>query len=308
MTPATISTIFPIDLHFKGVEGAIAAYLLPHSGGAALVECGPGSTLSALQAALQAHGYTVGNVSDVFLTHIHLDHAGAAGWLARQGARVHVHANGAAHLLNPEKLLASAQRIYGEMMGELWGDFLPVPPEQLNVLEDNATIECGNLRLRALDTPGHANHHLCYLVDGTCFTGDVGGVRMAGLPHVRLPTPPPEFHIETWRATLQRLRGEEIRRLAPTHFGFYSDVAWHFAAIERALNEIEAWMLALLPTQPTTDELHTKFIAWSSAAFLRDGLDERWLNVFEVGSPSTMSADGIARYWKKHRSTFNVER
>ena len=119
-------------------------------------------------------------VTDVLLTHIHLDHGGAAGWWSRQGARVHVHPVGAPHLLNPEKLLASAQRIYGDDMGRLWGDFLAVPRDRLIEHADNDTIEIGGLAFTAIETPGHAEHHFAYLCEGTCFTGDIGGVRLNG--------------------------------------------------------------------------------------------------------------------------------
>ena len=108
--------IITIDLKFRGIPGAIACYLVPHSTGVALVECGPGSTLPALDAGLQRHGYTLNDITDVVLTHIHLDHAGSAGRLALHGATIHVHPVGAPHMLNPQKLLASARRIYGDMM------------------------------------------------------------------------------------------------------------------------------------------------------------------------------------------------
>ena len=144
--------IYIIDLHFLGFPGAIASYLVSHAHGAVLVECGPSSTLPALQAGLKAHGFAATDITDVLLTHIHLDHAGAAGWLARQGARIHVHPAGASHLLNPEKLLASASRIYGEAMQTLWGEFLPVPPERLRVPQDGDDIEIGTRIVTVCDS------------------------------------------------------------------------------------------------------------------------------------------------------------
>ena len=166
--------IYTLDLNFQGIPGAIASYLIPHGHGALLVESGPGATVPALQAGLRQHGFSVKDVSAVLLTHIHLDHAGAAGWLASQGAQIYVHPVGAPHLLNPEKLLASARQISGDSMETLWGEFLAVPEERLSVVEDNQVIEVDGLRLRALDTPGHANHHHVYIYENFCFTGDVG--------------------------------------------------------------------------------------------------------------------------------------
>jgi glyoxylase-like metal-dependent hydrolase (beta-lactamase superfamily II) len=164
-----------------------------------LVESGPGSTLSALQSALASEGYSARDVTHLLLTHIHLDHAGAAGWLARQGAEVYVHPVGAPHLLNPEKLLASASRIYGDRMDSLWGEFLSVPEDRLRVAEDAQEIVIGNLRFLPIDTPGHAYHHYAYLFEDVCFTGDIGGVRIPGFPYMRVPMPPPELHLEKWR-------------------------------------------------------------------------------------------------------------
>src|SRR5512143_2025441 len=166
-----------LDLNFLELAGTIAVYLIPHPHGAVLVESGPGSTLHNLKAGLESHGLKPSDISDVLLTHIHLDHAGSAGWWARQGARIHVHPVGAPHLLDPEKLLASAQRIYGDQMDRLWGEFLPVPDDRLVIIQDGDEVEIDGLCFKALDTPGHANHHYAYLFGDVCFTGDIGGIR-----------------------------------------------------------------------------------------------------------------------------------
>ncbi len=290
-----------LDLNFLGLREAIAVYLIPHRTGALLVECGPGSTQAALQEGLRQHGYALSDVTDVLLTHIHLDHAGAAGWLARQGARIHVHPAGAPHLLNPEKLLASAQRIYGEAMQTLWGEFLPTPQESLNILQNGVEVQIGGVRLLALDTPGHAEHHYVYLLDDLCFSGDIGGVRLAGQKHLRLPMPPPEFHLEKWRASLQRMRAAGFRRIAPTHFGVFEDAAEHLDAIERALNEVEAWMEATLPGDPPIEALNQAFLDWARRRSLGEGVSEETLHRYEAANPSWMSTYGIHRYWKKNR-------
>ena len=158
------SEVFTLDLNFQNRHGTIASFLIPHSRGAILVECGPSSTLPALLQGLSEHGFTARDVTDVLLTHIHLDHAGAAGWFARQGARIHVHPVGAPHLRDPEKLLTSARRIYGDSMDSLWGEFLPVPQDQLSIPLNGGEIEIDGICLRAIDTPGHAEHHFVYLL------------------------------------------------------------------------------------------------------------------------------------------------
>ncbi len=308
MTPnlaTTPPTIHILDLNFQGVPGSIAVYVIPHSHGAALIECGPGSTLPALQNGLNALGLAVTDITDVLLTHIHLDHAGAAGWLARQGARIHVHPVGALHLIDPEKLLASAGRIYGNQMQTLWGEFLPVPEAQLNVLEDNQVVEVGELRFRTIDTPGHAYHHYAYIFDAVCFTGDIGGVRVGGIRHLRLPMPPPEFNLEIWRQSLDRLGNEftagHFTRIAPTHFGIFDDPAWHLKAAYQALDEVEAWMLRVMPAGPTPAEMEAQFIDWARQRSLRYGVQEAVLGPLEAANPSGMSAHGIYRYWHKVR-------
>ena len=304
--PSKNGTVYTLDLNFRGLPCTIAAYLIPHSHGAVLVETGPGSTLPALQAGLKDHGFTVQDITDVFLTHIHLDHAGAAGWLANQGARIHVHEVGAPHLRDPERLLASAVRIYGDMMDTLWGEFLPVPDGKLSVMSDDEIVEIDGLRFRALDTPGHAYHHLTYLFEDVCFSGDIGGVRLAGAHFLRLPMPPPDFHLELWRQSLKRLQGEFERgsftRIAPTHFGISDDPSWHLAAIQRTLDETEEWILRTMPANPSIEELRAQVVAWSREQALQSGMTEKQLEEYETANPTWMSAGGIYRYWHKVRN------
>ncbi|MBM3144371.1 MAG: MBL fold metallo-hydrolase [Chloroflexi bacterium] len=298
-------TVHALDMDFLGIPNAIAGYLIPHKYGGVLVECGPGSTLRALETGLGAHGLTARDITDVLVSHIHLDHAGAAGWLARQGARIHVHHIGAPHLIHPEKLLRSASRIYGELMNALWGEFLPVPEEQIAVLHGNDEIEIEGLVFRALDTPGHADHHVVYLHEGICFTGDVGGVRMRrhtpSIAHLRIPTPPPEFHLEKWRESIQRLAEEEFTYIAPTHFGIFDDPGRHLAAVQAGLDEIEAWMEKFMPGNPTIETLEREITAWEKERALASGVDVQALPSYEKASPAWMSAAGIQRYWGKYR-------
>lgn len=295
-------TVITLDLNFMGVSGTIAAYLIPHAQGAILVECGPSSTLPALQAGLEAYGLTASDVTDVLLTHIHLDHAGAAGWLARQGARIHVHPAGAPHLRDPEKLLNSAQRIYGDTMQTLWGEFLAVPPERLHIPQNGDDIEIAGLHLRAIDTPGHAEHHFVYVLDDLCFSGDIGGVRVGNMRHLRLPMPPPELHLGKWRESLMRLRELPIRRIAPTHYGIFDDADWHLAAIEKALNDVEAWIGSIMPSDPPLDMLNQHFIEWSRQRSLNEGVQPELIEEYEIANPSWMSTLGIQRYWRKFLS------
>jgi glyoxylase-like metal-dependent hydrolase (beta-lactamase superfamily II) len=290
-----------IDLQFLGYTQAIAVYLFPHPRGLALIETGPGSTLHQLHQGLQAHGYSLEDITDVFLTHIHLDHAGASGALARHGARIHVHPCGAPHLIDPEKLLSSAQRIYGADMDRLWGEFLPVPEDQVNILEDGDRVQIGELTFRAIDTPGHANHHHAYLVNRTCFCGDIGGIRLPGSDHLRLPMPPPELNLEKWRASLARLEREELEYIAPTHFGVFDDPARHLQAVRELINNVEEWLVQIMPADPDVDTINKLFLEWTAARSEADHLSPAEIEKYEAANPSWMSAAGIQRYWRKYR-------
>jgi glyoxylase-like metal-dependent hydrolase (beta-lactamase superfamily II) len=288
-----------IDLNFQQMEHAIAAYLIPHRRGAMLVECGPGSTKQGLLAGIRSHGFTISDITDLFVTHIHLDHAGASGWLARKGVRVHVHPVGAPHLIDPRKLLSSASRIYGDAMETLWGEVLSVPADRLHILKADENIEVEGLVFRPLDTPGHASHHYAYLFEDVCFSGDIGGIRMPGVRHLRLPMPPPEFHPESWRQSLVKLNKETFDYLIPTHFGIYTDPAWHLRALEKALDEVEAWMETILPLDLPLEDLNKEFLRWTRERSLGEGVSEEILDVYEAANPSWMSSQGIQRYWEK---------
>src|SRR5690606_39253067 len=131
---------------------------------------------------------------------------------------------GAPHLIRPEKLIASASRIYGERMEQLWGEILPVAENQIHIPNDAEEFTIGNLKFLPIHTPGHAEHHFAYIFEDVCFSGDVGGVRIPGYPYLRVPMPPPEFHFEKWYESLAKLRGLNFKKIAPTHCGMYEDV------------------------------------------------------------------------------------
>ena len=296
------TSVITLDLNFQGKTQAIASYLIKHSTGAILIESGPGSTLSALQAGLAVNGLSIADITHVLLTHIHLDHAGAAGWIAREsGADVYVHPIGAPHMLNPEKLIASATRIYGDRMETLWGEFLPVPQNQLKVPIDAEEIVIGNLRFLPVNTPGHAEHHYSYLFEDVCFSGDVGGVRIPGYPYLRVPMPPPELHFGKWRESIARLRGQKFARIAPTHFGIFDDPEWHLREVEKSLDAAEGWLEKVMPSAPQVDEMKQMFGDWMAEQSRQQGLSAAAVKAYELANPIGMSVDGLLRYWKKVR-------
>jgi glyoxylase-like metal-dependent hydrolase (beta-lactamase superfamily II) len=295
--------IFTLDLKFQGRSSAIASYLIRSQDAVILIESGPGSTRPGLEAGLSEEGLSPRDVTHVLLTHIHLDHAGAAGWLARQGAEIYVHPVGAPHMLNPDKLLASATRIYGDRMESLWGEFLPVPKSQLNIPQDSEAIAIGNLRFIPIDTPGHAEHHYAYLFEDVCFSGDVGGVRIPGYQYLRVPMVPPELHLQRWRESMQRLRKEKLTRIAPTHFGIYDDPEWQLRQVEKGLDEAERWLEQTMSEDPPPpiEAMRQGFTELMELQALEMGLNEAVMSAYQLANPPGMSADGLLRYWKKVR-------
>ncbi len=298
-----------LDLHFQDRPHTIASYLLPYDGGALLIETGPGSTAAILQARLAEHGLTPNDVTDVLLTHIHLDHAGAAGWLAGEhGATVYTHSIGAPHLADPERLLSSAERIYGDAMDRLWGETKPVPDDQIESIENGDTLHFGDLSVQALATPGHASHHLAYVIGDLCFTGDAAGVRMPDEEHVQPPLVPPELRIDLWRESLETLRTatdrHDVSHLVPTHFGVYDDVDAHLDRMETGLNAAEEWVEEQMPALvDDEDALREAVTTWHRERAAADGVDDATWELYETCNPSWMGALGLRRYWKKHAST-----
>lgn len=293
--------IHTIDLDFLGRRGTIGAYLVPYSGGGILVETGPGSTIQNLVSGMKFYNYVVEDITDVFLTHIHLDHAGGAGWLAQHGCQIHVHENGAPHLIHPEKLLSSAARLYGEQMEALWGEFIPVSPDRLTVMHDNEVLQLGDLSIRALDVPGHANHHLIYLIGDACFSGDIGGIRLTPHKYLRLPMPPPDFHLEKWRESIIHIQEFDPARIIPTHFGVYPDAPWHLQAVLDELDEVESWIEKTLPRNPSLEDFRQQFIEFEHIHAQKFNVGQTTLEDQQIANPSFMSADGIYRYWNKYR-------
>lgn len=295
--------ITTIDLNFQNKTQAIASYLIRHSTGVVLIETGPGSTLPALEAALSAEGLSPRDVTHVLLTHIHLDHAGAAGWFSRQGAEIYVHPVGAPHLVDPSKLMASASRIYGDRMDQLWGEMLPVEQSQLKIPNDAEEIVIGKLRFLPVNTPGHAEHHYAYLFEDVCFSGDVGGVRIPGYAYLRAPMPPPELHFGKWRESLARLRALKFSRIAPTHFGMFNDAEWQINELDKTLASMETWLETVMSLDPSIEELREQFTIWMQEEGRVKNLSEDVIRAYSLANPVAMSADGLMRYWKKFRST-----
>jgi glyoxylase-like metal-dependent hydrolase (beta-lactamase superfamily II) len=220
-----------IDVMHLGNPQVIGAWRI----GDVLIDPGPSNSVGTLLAQLDAAPPRV-----IALTHIHLDHAGSAGTLARRypDAEIWVHERGAPHLLDPSRLLASAARLYGAEMERLWGEFLPVEAERVRVLRGGETLGVWSVAY----TPGHASHHVSFLhrPSRRAFTGDVAGVRIGDGP-VIAPTPPPDIDLEQWRRSLDLIEAWAPSSLAVTHFGVHHDVAAHIASLRAHLDDVTSW-------------------------------------------------------------------
>lgn len=302
--------IFQIDHDFQGVAGVIASYLFAGDDGLTLIETGPTSSLDTLLAGIRRAGFGPERITRVLVTHIHLDHAGAAGTLLRRlpDARLFVHPIGAPHLIDPSKLLASATRIYGNAMDRLWGEVAPVPEERVTIVEDNDTIPAGDRTLRALDTPGHASHHHAFHEPeaGLMFTGDIAAVRLAGSRYIRPATPPPELELELWRKSIARLRELRPRRLLLTHFGAFDDPDWHFDHLLSRLFFWGGWMLARLNHGAERDTLVEELTTLGDAEIREIAGSDEFVEPYELATPYGMTVDGYARYFRKRRERVAV--
>lgn len=220
-----------IDLRYDGRPRTVGAWLC----GDVLIDCGPGACLQSL---LEGLGDSAPRA--LLLTHVHLDHAGAAGALVERWPQlpVYVHPRGAPHLADPARLVASTRRVFGGRLEELLGEVLPVPEGNLHTIDDGQAIGA----LRSLWTPGHASHHVAFLEpdSGLAFCGDLAGVRLHE-DVVVPPTPPPEVDLDAWRDSLQRLQQGRPRALALAHYGLVDRPGEHIAAMREALTRHERW-------------------------------------------------------------------
>jgi glyoxylase-like metal-dependent hydrolase (beta-lactamase superfamily II) len=277
----------PLDLQHQGASRVIGAYLLDTPDGPALFDCGPASCAPRLKEALRERGIDLRDLRHLLLSHIHLDHAGAAGVLVREhpGLRVHVSEIGAPHLADPSRLEASARRLYGDAFDTLWGELAPVPEQNIQVVGETV------LGLECFPTAGHASHHVCYLDDtGTLYAGDAAGVRIQPDRAVLPPTPPPEFDLDAWAATLDEIERRNPERLALIHFGVADDPPPHLAELRSRLHD---WVRRI--EEGVTEEEFSESVRTD----VRDtGSD---VEVIERAMPFWQSYAGLVRYREKQR-------
>jgi glyoxylase-like metal-dependent hydrolase (beta-lactamase superfamily II) len=290
-----------LDLNFQGRPSVIATAVISAPGQVALVDPGPTSCLEALELGLNGHGLRLADVTDLLLTHIHLDHAGATGTIVRRypGIRVHVHERGATHLIEPGKLLASSTRLYGDAMDRLWGEFAAVPARNVIALEGGERIAAGGRTFEVAYTPGHASHHVSYFdrESGVAFVGDVAGVCIDG-GYVLPPTPPPDIDAELWEKSVARIEAWSPQTLFMTHFGPAPSVRPHLQALMANLRDALAVVKRSLEGEDT-DEARGRTFAEHLQREFRRHMTEGQLASYRTAVPPEMLWLGMARYLRK---------
>ena len=235
-----MNKISVLDTNWVGHPKSIAAALLESENHRAIIDPGPESTLATLREQLRLHGLSVADLDAILLTHIHLDHAGATGALVREnpGLTVYVHANGARHLTDPAKLLASATRLWGDQLSILFGETLPVPPGNIRTMEGPQTLTLGTRKLDVVYTPGHASHHVSYFdADaGVAFVGDTAGIRIDNGPYILPATPPPDIDLPLWDESFASILARRPTRLFLTHYGYSDSPAAHIGEFRERLH------------------------------------------------------------------------
>ena len=279
-------TLAPIDLFHQGVDRIVGVYVVETGDGLALFDCGPSSTIGALKQGLADRGLELQDIRHLLLSHVHLDHAGAAGTLVREhpALRVHVSPVGAPHVVDPARLERSARRLYGEAFDVLWGELEPVPQENVEVVGANA------VGLEVFPTPGHASHHVSYLAgDGTLHAGDAVGVRILPGTYVFPAAPPPDVDLEAWEQTFRSIEERRPARFALTHFGVVEDTEEHVDRMRESL--------ARLAERVRSGMTQEEFGAASRADVLAAG--ESDTAYYDRAGPVWQTYLGLQRYWEK---------
>jgi len=277
----------PIDLHQQGAEGVIGIYLLPTDDGPALFDCGPACCFEQLREQVD-----LGEIRHILLSHIHLDHAGAAGHVVREFPHIQLHVSeiGSPHLVDPARQISSARRIYGDTLDTLFGEPLPVPEENVHVVGDHV------VGLACFPSPGHASHHVCYVHgDGTLYAGDACGVRLLGAQQVLPHAPPPDIDLEGWERTFDEVLRHQPERLALIHFGVVEGLEETAEHMARAREYLQVW--AERVEGGMSEE---EFVAAARRDYEESegSYDER----LELAAPYWQSYAGLARYWKKRHA------
>jgi len=280
----------------------VASALLESGGHVSLIDPGPASTVETVREELRSRGISIADLNAILLTHIHLDHAGGTGALVRENPRlaVYVHSRGAPHMQDPSKLLDSATRLWGSELPRLYGETLPVPAENLRVLEGGETLQLGARKLEVAYTPGHAAHHVSYFdsEEGIAFVGDTAGIRIDNGPYILPATPPPDINLELWDGSFDAILKRRPARLFVTHFGYAENPAAHITEFRETLHrwaEVAERYLRESPNEAAASKGFVETVRAELISAVPDGMADPY--AFTAGMD--LSFLGLARYLRK---------
>lgn len=295
-----------VDLQFLGTPEIIATAILHGPRGVALVDPGPSTTLGTLREGLARKGLGIGDVRQLLLTHIHLDHAGATGTLVRANPEIEVfvHELGAPHMADPSRLIASASRLYGGDMERLWGEFLAVPKGNLRELTGGETIDACGRELRVAYTPGHAVHHVSYFEAAAriAFVGDTGGIRRGASSFVMPPAPPPDIDLDAWRGSADRILAWDPDTLFITHFGPFHGPRLQFQQLFEHLDSWSRIVRRLLADETLTDSARQAAFVAEAFQELQRSVGPQEAEKYGRAGRLDYSYQGLARYWRRQRA------
>jgi glyoxylase-like metal-dependent hydrolase (beta-lactamase superfamily II) len=301
--PALAAGLDYLDLNFLGRSQIISTAILHGPAGVALIDPGPSTTIATLTKELDTRGIRFGDVRQLLLTHIHLDHAGSTGSIVdgHPHIEVLVHENGARHLVDPSKLIASAGRIYAQDMDRLWGEILPVPSARIRPLVGGETLTVVGRELVVEYTPGHASHHVSYLdtASRVAFVGDTAGIRRGSGTFVMPPTPPPDIDLEAWRDSERKILAWEPDTLFLTHFGPYHGARQHLQAMFDTLAEWSRIVRRLLADAAASDDDRQGRFVDEAFQDLRRRVGDNEAAGYTKAGGLNFSYQGLARYWRK---------
>ena len=293
-----------VDLEFLGRPRVIATAVMQSTRGVVLVDPGPSTCLATLRSSLDTQGIQLSDVTTILLTHIHLDHAGACGTIVKENpaVTVYVHERGAPHMVDPSKLLVSAGRLYGDDMDRLWGEFIPVPVENVHRLTGGEHIEVADRELDVAYTPGHASHHVAYFdpSSGVAFVGDTAGVRTGTELFVLPPTPPPDIRVEAWSDSIELIRGWRASTLFATHFGPHGDVDAHLDALVETLAAVaEMGRRSVERDDLDDDDARQSAFVEEIRLYIQRHVPADEVSRYDSAAPLSQCWLGLARYWRK---------
>lgn len=310
-----------IDIGYQDLHGAGNSFLLDSGDGLVLVEAGPQACLSTLERGLRDRGIDPADIAHCFVTHIHLDHAGAAGSFAVYGATIHAHPLGAPHLVDPAKLISSSRRVHGELYERWYGDPVAAPASRVHAVADGERITVGELVFQAIETPGHAKHHHAWHVkfaetgsradgragfganagasaaasQGLLFTGDAAATFVPGSRFIGIPTPPPEYDLDAWKRSISRMREANATRLVLTHGGAVDSPRTHLDAMSARLLDEDAWLRRALTETSDDAEVLRRYRPWLHRQSDAAGVPSASRDVFIGDAWMLMNIMGVRR-------------